>query len=79
MLAKNLLKSFVGVYLIIINRITNSNLNSQLKFNLVGDQTVARQVQTLRKVKSMLDEDESSLVIDSAMCAIFRTFDTIGK
>lgn len=34
-------------------------------------------VPSLRKVKSMLDEDASTLLIDSAMRIVFRTFDTI--
>jgi len=34
-------------------------------------------VPILRKVKSMVDEDASSLLIDSAMRVIFRYFDKV--
>lgn len=42
-----------------------------------GNENVIKLVPNLRKVKSIVDEDVSSLLIDSAMRVIFRYFDTV--
>lgn len=63
----------------VLARITDASTNSQMKLKVFGTQNVTQMVPNLRKVKSLVDEDASSLLIDSAMRVIFRSFDTLSK
>lgn len=63
----------------VLQRITDSNTDSSTKLKVFGDQNVAQLVPNLRRVRSLVDEDSSSLLVDSALRVIFRSFDTFSR
>jgi hypothetical protein len=65
------------VYLTVLARITEPGTQDLMQLKQHGNETVIKLVPSLRKVKSMVDEDASSLLIDSAMRVIFRYFDKV--
>lgn len=48
-----------------------------MKLKVYGNQNVAKLVPSLKKVRSLVDENASSLLIDSAVRVIFRFFDSV--
>lgn len=48
-----------------------------MKLKVYGNQNVAKLVPNLKKVRSLVDENASSLLIDSAVRVIFRFFDGV--
>ncbi len=75
--SKDLLNTFMEVYLTVLARITEPGTQDLMQLKQHGNETVVKLVPSLRKVKSMVDEDASSLLIDSAMRVIFRYFDKV--
>jgi hypothetical protein len=68
----DLLFTFMEIYLTVLARITDTNTENEMKLKAHGNENVTKLVPNLRKVKSIVDEDVSSLLIDSAMRVIFR-------
>lgn len=62
-----------------LSRITDASTDSETKLKVYGDQNVAQLVPNLRRVRSLVDEDASSLLVDSALRVIFRSFDTVAN
>jgi hypothetical protein len=48
-----------------------------MKLKAHGNENMIKMVPNLKKVKSMVDEDAASLLIDSAIRVIFRYFNEV--
>jgi hypothetical protein len=68
---------FKELFMTVLARITDPSTSSKTKLKIFGDQTVAQQVPSLFKMKSVVDEGASSLLIDSALRVIFRRLDLV--
>ena len=78
-LRDDLTLSFTEVFLTILARISDTSIDTRTQLKVHGNSDLVSQVPSLRRVKSVLDEDSSSLLVDSAMRVVFRTFDTICR
>lgn len=74
-LRMDLLATFSDIFISIFSRITDPNYESQIKSK---NQEELSSEMALKRKKSMLDEDVSSLLVDSAIRAIFKCFDSIA-
>lgn len=61
------MRSFTEIFITVLARITDVSTASQMKLKVYGNQSVASMVPSLRKVRSMVDENVSGLLIDNAM------------
>jgi len=60
----------------IIARVSDPATDNKTQLKTFGNENLMQAVPKLVKVRSQLDENSSSLLIDSALRQIFRYFDT---
>lgn len=72
----DLVHTFADIFIAVLNRITDNSYESEVKSKLQKD--LSKQMDLKRK-KSVLDEDTSTLLVDSATRVIFSTFNKLAK
>lgn len=74
--AQDLVLSFKDIFFTVLARVSDPKFENQTQLKTFGNENVINTVPKLVKRRSQVDENSSSLLLDSAFRAIFRYFDS---